>query len=218
MAKTLLKIFFVWIMLSPGIVFADVDTLQPIDDEAITCAWNITPSESLECWTVIDELGANDGDDTKIFITGDGKRADFEYEDWVDGGTVDSVVFFGYLAQVNAGGTIVFWRRYWSGDTWLLCTNADSDTLTIDTDLYTRFQQTWTVDPCDGEAWTADNINSTSRLWELYGYEVASKSQVKCTQLLIEVWYTPEVGGKPGQPIIRENEDGGGITSGGIVR
>jgi len=73
-------------------------------------------------------------------------------------------------------------------------TDADGTPDALDSEEWNDFFHDWPLDPNTGQPWMWEAINALQAGFDLK----AGESEAKCTQLYVEVTYTP-AGGKPYQ-------------------
>jgi len=160
----------------------------PVGDIAVQ--WSRSAGAQ-NCILVDDSIGYPDDDATYIY-TGTGFNKDyfgFDVFAIPTGSTIASITVKGRCKLVLAGGAPNIRA--------LLKVNGVSyagSGIQVYYGSYTNWQQTWTVNPNTGQAWTVDDVNGVgSNPVETFGLEYISVQDVRCTQIYIEVDFTGPV-------------------------
>jgi uncharacterized repeat protein (TIGR02543 family) len=155
-------------------------TLRPNGVGSTTSLSRITGSQNYYC---VDDTGSGDGDSTYVYKTGQGDtgRDTYATENTGASGTISSLTIYIRSRQYSGSGTARTVIRTYS--TYYL---GNSESLTSS---YAVDSTVYNTNPNTGSAWTWTEINALEIGVELY--ESGSGNEIRCTQVWVEVTYTP---------------------------
>ncbi len=167
-----------------------VETLRP-NDPGDEC--NITSEAGADCpnhYQNVDEEIA-DEDSTYVVYSGSGWLRDLYNIDNSSGsGTINSITVFArgritYVGETDQNSLKIAIK---SGVT------ASEAEKWVDNDSYENFSNQWTTNPDDDEAWEWSDIDALQIGVALRRYASTHGWGTRCTQVYVEVDYTPVVG------------------------
>jgi len=145
---------------------------------------------------VDDTLGANDGDTTYIFQTVSGQYQDYTFPVFTvpAGATINHVTVRGYFKYVGTGSDV---RLNIANETPTRSEGADISVASSAS--YGELTRQMTTNPFTAAAWTVNEVNTegstANRLGQFGVRSIGPNTDIRCTQLWLEVDYTEAVGG-----------------------
>jgi len=203
--------FLLSLSLSLSAYGANVEKRPVSDCYFSTNHWNPYPAIPAYRYQKIDETTPNNDTDY-VRETSDGYLYDFNPQDFMEGGAIDSVkLIWVYKKTVDDEAEVFIGRGYVEESFFNQCGTWPTKLPNLS---YGSYSITWTQDPCTGQNWTNTYLNNDNYGFGIKTGALLGGNEVRATQAYIVVYYTPSA--QPGPKGIIEIDPG--IVEGGIIR
>jgi len=216
-----LRLSLIFLFLLPVTAWADqVDTLRPATDQLYA---NFFAYPGLnEFWEEIDEA-TSDGDGTYIYSSTVGADYGWIHNAFSTSSVIDSVRLVWNAKSTATSGTpsITLGRLQFQEGQWYSCTYGGGNGTANLTSSYVNYSKTWTVDPCNGSAWTVDGLNNAFCCWWVDNTNVGTAPtgrQNRMTQSYIVVYSHAGAASVKRRSGLVQDEENKGIAEGGMAR